>query len=562
MTLQRIPNYFKKVISIGLLITIAITNQSCVSNFASKFGRTKYTVSSNVPNTQVSRTKHFGSAKEIKVQGKKAVFNVSNTRHNTINISKPGYQTETYVVFADSKNRRNKLLDAAALIGLPTIGGIIISKAPSLTPVGASMVGYGIIHFYSVFQPYPGVTGQFVKYKNPNLKIELFPDSLANPSRFDVVCDEFKVNLKSGSVLGNAYRFGQKIDSYTVKDSSNTSSSDIIYDINKHLSNLHLLRSAATIEKTKSIFDRSIDPRYIIRGAIKTISIDAHSSSDYVFKTTLKVEWKVYDRLERLLFTKTFEGVGQRAKATDDGDSEGVSSSIDDAVRRSVNQLLFSKEFVNYIQKSKDFDKKNVFENYNDEFAIAKPKAISNPKVLAEASNSVVTIIRTESHGSGTVISQDGYILTNAHVCGSDTVLKIRFKNGDETTATLLRMNIDEDLALLKFDNKNKIPGLILMKDNSDVTVSDEIYVVGTPADLTLGQSISRGLISGERVIKKRKLYQTDAAINGGNSGGAMLDKKGNVIGIPSSKIKGTGLEGLGFAIPSAVAFEALKISY
>lgn len=554
-------NYFKKVISIGLLITIAITNQSCVSNFASKFGRTKYTVSSNVPNTQVSRTKHFGSAKEIKVQGKKAVFNVSNTRHNTINISKPGYQSETYVVFADSKRKVNRLMDVGAFFGGITIGSIIIAKSPSLTPVGASMAGYGALHFYSMFQPTPGVLGQFAGYKNPNLKVELFPDSLANPSRFDVVCDEFKVDLKSGTVLGSSYTFGQKTDSYTVKDSSNTSSSDIIYDINKHLSNLHLLRSAATIEKTKSIFDRSIDPRYIIRGAIKTISIDAHSSSDYVFKTTLKVEWKVYDRLERLLFTKTFEGVGQRAKVTD-GDSEGVSASIDDAVRRSVNQLLFSKEFVNYIQKSKDFDKKNLFENYSEEFAIAKPKAITNPKVLAEASNSVVTIIRTESHGSGTVISQDGYILTNAHVCGSDTVLKIRFKNGDESTATLIRMNIDEDLALLKFDNKNKIPGLVLMKDNSDVTVSDEIYVVGTPADLTLGQSISRGLISGERVIKKRKLYQTDAAINGGNSGGAMLDKKGNVIGIPSSKIKGTGLEGLGFAIPSAVAFEALKISY
>lgn len=560
--LSKLSNSFKNVLTIVLLVAISITNQSCVSNFASNFGRTKYTVSSNIPNPQVSRTKHYGSAKEIKVQGKKAIFNVSNTRYNTINISKPGFQPETYVVFADSKKRVNRLMDVGAFFGLPIIGGIIIAKAPSLIPVGASMLGYGVFHFYGIFQPTPGVAGQYAGYKNPNLKLELFPDSLANPNRLDVVCDEFKVDLKSGSVLGNAYRFGQKIDSYTVKDSSNTSSSDIIYDINKHLSNLHLLRSAATIEKTKSIFDRSIDPRYIIRGAIKTISIDAHSSSDYVFKTTLKVEWKVYDRLERLLFTKTFEGVGQRAKSSEGGDSEGVSTSIDDAVRRSVNQLLFSKEFVNYIQKSKDFEKKNVFENYTEEFAIAKPKAITNPKVLSEASNSVVTVIRSESHGSGTVISQDGYILTNAHVCGSDTVLKVRFKNGDEVTATLIRMNIDEDLALLKFDNKNKIPGLILMKDNSDVTVSDEIYVVGTPADLTLGQSISRGLISGERVIKKRKLYQTDAAINGGNSGGAMLDKKGYVVGIPSSKIKGTGLEGLGFAIPSAVAFEALKITY
>ncbi len=554
------PNYFKRVFSVVLLIAISTINQSCVSNFVSNFGKTNYAVTTNVPNAQIKRTRNAGSTKDVKVQGKKAVFKASNTNYVRLNFTKQGYQPETYVVFPDTKKKLNRWLDFGALVGLPILGTALTSN-PGLETAGILLITYGGVHFYSLFQPTPGFTGQYAGYKNPNLKMELFPDSLANPNRLDVVCDEFKIDLKSGTVLGNFYSFGQKLDTYTVKDSSNTSASDIIYDVNKHLSKLHLLRSAATIEKTKSIFDKGIDPRYIIRGSVKTINIDAHIATNYVFKTTVKVEWKVYDKLERLLFTKTFEGVGQRGKG-DEEDSDGVSASVDDAVRRSVNQLVFSTEFVKYVQKSKDFEKKSVYENYTSEMQIAKPKAISNVKMVGEASNSVVTVIRKESHGSGSIISQDGYILTNAHVCGNDTVFKVRFKNGSEETATLVRMNIDEDLALLRFDNKNRINGLVLMKDNSGVTVSDEVYIIGTPADLSLGQSISRGLISGERTIKSKKLYQTDAAINGGNSGGAMLDEKGRLIGIPSSKIKGTGLEGLGFAIPSSVVFDALKISY
>ena len=194
---------------------------------------------------------------------------------------------------------------------------------------------------------------------------------------------------------------------------------------------------------------------------------------------------------------------------------------------------------------------------------ITKPKDQNkDTKFLPEASKSVVTILRKESHGSGSIISPDGYILTNAHVCGNDTILKIRFKNGDETEAKIVRMSVEDDLALLKFDNKNKIEGLVMNTTNEEVLVADEVYIIGTPADLSLNQSISRGLISGDRIIKNKKLFQTDAAINGGNSGGAMLNLSGTLIGIPSSKVKGTGLEGLGFAIPVSIALEALKIGY
>jgi len=564
MTPQSEPFFIKRHAIIAAVLMVSILAQSCVSNIVSQFGRTKFTVSTNVANPTITKSKLGNTPKKIETQGKKASFNVRTRNYTTICLSKAGHQTESLVVFPDAKNKTLRRIDLA-------LGILGLLSSYSANPAAIGLGAYGGIHLYNVIAPYPGWQGNYGKFKNPRAIIDLYPDSLANPQRFDIACDKFNINLKKDQELGSFYRFGTKHDSYKMKDSVDASAVEFVYDVNTQLSKLHLLRTREAIAKTKSIFDQDVNPKYILRADVKTISIDAHTSNqsyfedDVIFVSSLKVEWKVYDKLERLLFTKTIESKGQRISVYDkekETTDKGVNLSIDDAVRRSVNQLVFSKEFIRYVQKSKDIDKNGIYENYTESLVIAKPKAITNPKVLAEASNSVVTLIRKESHGSGSIISQDGYILTNAHVCGSDTAITVRFKSGEETTATLVRMNLEEDLALLKFDNKNKLPGLVLMKDNSDVSVSDEIYVVGTPTDLSLGQSISKGLISGERSIKKKKLYQTDAAINGGNSGGAMLDKKGNVIGIPSSKIRGTGLEGLGFAIPSAVVFDALKISY
>jgi len=558
---------------------------SCVSNFIVGFNKTKYTVNTNVPSPKVSNTKDVKSGyQKTTSAGNSTTINVFRNKSTYLKVSKPGYQTRYIDVYPTNKRLENKLLDIGGGAILTGAGLALVyydfstSSATSIYGslfISRLLLGYGIGNIYSgLFVPTPGPYGAYAGFAKPTIDIELYPDSLANPGRLDVLCDEFKLDIKKGTVLGNLYSYKKKWREFKMEDSVTTTFSSLIGDVNNHLSNVHLLRSISSIEKSKSIFDKSIDPAYILRAEVKSINIDGHLPNQFyygnntlplVIKSKITIEWKVYDKLERLLFTKTTDGWGQRTSQIerDDNSNNAAENSLEDAVQTAVNKLVFSNDFSKYITKYKDFKNNNASEKFNSKLLITKPKGLNkSSKFLPEASKSVVTIIRKDSHGSGTIISPDGYILTNAHVCGNDTILKIRFKNGDETDAKIVRMNVDEDLALLKFDNKNKIEGLVMAFGISEVAVADEVYVIGTPADLSLNQSISRGLISGDRIIKNKKLYQTDAAINGGNSGGAMLDANGILIGIPSSKIKGKGLEGLGFAIPSGTAIEFLKLGY
>ena len=86
------------------------------------------------------------------------------------------------------------------------------------------------------------------------------------------------------------------------------------------------------------------------------------------------------------------------------------------------------------------------------------------------------------------------------------------------------------------------------------------MYAIGTPADQELGQTVTKGIVSGERQVEGRSFIQTDVSINPGNSGGALIDKTGMLLGVVNAKIVGRGIEGIGFAIPASRMLEVLKL--
>lgn len=166
------------------------------------------------------------------------------------------------------------------------------------------------------------------------------------------------------------------------------------------------------------------------------------------------------------------------------------------------------------------------------------------------------------SSGSGIVLSQDGYILTNAHVITNDSaraaqrIEVILRDTGEVLPATFLGADSQSDLALIRVDADSLIPAEFA--DSADCRVGDTAYVIGSPTGETLANSMTSGIISGiNREITTEfgtmVLLQTDAAVNPGNSGGALLNDAGQVVGVVSSKIVETSFEGIGFAIPSAV---------
>lgn len=171
------------------------------------------------------------------------------------------------------------------------------------------------------------------------------------------------------------------------------------------------------------------------------------------------------------------------------------------------------------------------------------------------------------AEGSGIIISEDGYILTNNHIINTSSnssyyevgkankVVVTLFNDETEYEASIVGTDEETDLAVLKI-NKTGLTAAEL-GDSSSVQVGEFAMAIGNP--LGMQSSVSSGMVSAvnRKVTSDGKTYtliQTDAAINSGNSGGALANSKGQIIGINTLKMSGSGIEGMGFAIPINLA--------
>lgn len=165
------------------------------------------------------------------------------------------------------------------------------------------------------------------------------------------------------------------------------------------------------------------------------------------------------------------------------------------------------------------------------------------------------------SSGSGFVYKTDdknGYILTNYHVIEGGKKYIVTFSTGEEIEANLISGDEYYDIAILKV-NKDKIKKVATLGDSSNLELGDTVFTVGAPLGKEYMGTITKGIVSGiNRMVSVEltsgsylmEVIQTDASINSGNSGGPICNIKGEVIGITSSKLIGSGVEGMGFAIP------------
>lgn len=158
-----------------------------------------------------------------------------------------------------------------------------------------------------------------------------------------------------------------------------------------------------------------------------------------------------------------------------------------------------------------------------------------------------------QGSGSGVIISEDGYIVTNYHVIANAARLIVSLPDGRQLEAEVRGSDAETDLAVLKIKAKN-LPVAVL-GDSNKLQVGELVVAIGNPLGAEFAGSVTQGVVSAkERYItiqeRKVRLIQTDAAINPGNSGGALVNSRGEVIGINSAKLIIQGVEGMGFAIP------------
>ncbi len=164
----------------------------------------------------------------------------------------------------------------------------------------------------------------------------------------------------------------------------------------------------------------------------------------------------------------------------------------------------------------------------------------------------------SEAEGSGIILSADGYVVTNYHVVDGATTVKVMLNTGAEYEAKLIGKDEQTDLAVIKIEPKEQLV-VATMGDSNALEVGERVVAIGNPMGLEFFGSVTEGIVSGvNRSIyvdsRTMNLIQTDAAINSGNSGGALINTRGEVIGINSVKIAYSGIEGMGFAIPSTEA--------
>jgi len=159
----------------------------------------------------------------------------------------------------------------------------------------------------------------------------------------------------------------------------------------------------------------------------------------------------------------------------------------------------------------------------------------------------------TEGVGSGVIFRNDGYIITNNHVIAGAKEIIVSLSDGNSVNGTLIGTDEMTDIAVVKVDAKD-LPTAEL-GDSDEVVVGEPAIAIGNPMGLEFQGSVTVGVISAlNRTLdlndRRVKLFQTDAAISPGNSGGALVNADGEVIGINSAKLATTGVEGMGFAIP------------
>ena len=154
--------------------------------------------------------------------------------------------------------------------------------------------------------------------------------------------------------------------------------------------------------------------------------------------------------------------------------------------------------------------------------------------------------------GSGVIVREDGYIATNYHVIQGANKVEVTLHNGDSYSAHIIGSDPANDIAVIKIDAKGLTTATV--GDSSTVDVGDLAVAIGNPLG-QLGGTATTGIISAlDRTLDVEgttlTLMQTDAAINGGNSGGGPFNSKGELIGIVESKASAVGVEGLAFALP------------
>jgi S1-C subfamily serine protease len=261
----------------------------------------------------------------------------------------------------------------------------------------------------------------------------------------------------------------------------------------------------------------------------------------------IEMEVRLYDsKTKDVVYEQSFPG-----SAYDEGSRP---TALAPAVLEAVEGALADPDFVSHVTRSRgeppSLDSVRV--------AACDVGTVALPEDLQAVSAAVVTVRLGAATGSGVLISGDGHVLTAAHLVDSGAQPRVVLASGLELDAQVERIDRIADLALLVLPGRHHRCARLL--DGERQAVGSEVFAVGSPIAERLSGTVTRGVVSGYPTIDGQELIQTDAAVSPGNSGGPIVDRRGRVLGIVTSKALGVGVEGIAFGVPAAVVRERLAL--
>jgi len=282
-------------------------------------------------------------------------------------------------------------------------------------------------------------------------------------------------------------------------------------------------------------------------------------------KGYLKVYWQVFDNLQhKIIYETTTEGkTNWRQHTKTLFGVDGFTSNFSDALLHTMNALFAEQDFIKQLHPLYSNPKDNPVNkllslplkiNYGDHTGNITQK-------MAKIESTSVTVRTKSGHGSGFVLTSNGYIITNYHVV-EDNKTVIVIINNQELEAEVLRSDKTRDVALLRIKKVLFIRSAKISKFPPNI--GENVYVIGTPLREAFSNTVTKGIFSSHRKLDGQTFYQTDAAVNKGNSGGAAFNDNGEVIGIAVSGVftQSGGSLNINFLIPIEEVFEALLIKH
>jgi S1-C subfamily serine protease len=259
--------------------------------------------------------------------------------------------------------------------------------------------------------------------------------------------------------------------------------------------------------------------------------------------TSIEIDWQLYSNIERRVVAKVHATGAYKTTSQIHGGFETI---MFQALGESVKKFAASAEFQQATSKPKGSSASVSRPDNTVGLAGAK---IAGPMKIPDAVGSVVLILSGGGHGSGFLVSTDGYVMTAEHVVGSDKYVKVRWSDGLEGLGEVVRTDKKRDAALIKTDPRGRQP-LAMRRDAPQP--GDTVFAIGAPIDPKLQNTVTRGVVSASnRIMDGFSYIQSDVTVDPGNSGGPLLDEQGRVLGFTDIGIRTKEAPtGLNFFVP------------